>query len=625
MSPSDRVEVWLLGRFVVRRGAAEIPAREFGGRRVRTLLRVLAVRRGGLVPRDALADALWADDLPADPDGNLEVLVHRARRALGDASLIQTGAGGYALTGGDRCLVDAEEVRRLALAGRAATARAEWAAAVASFGRALEWWRGEPLPEDAYAEWSRPFRDELQRLHLEALEGHAAAALRIGDLAAAVVSAEIAVAREPLRDAATLLLMKALYLSGDRAGALRAFEELRERLADELGATPSAQTAQLHLEIQRGRPRVDAALGRVAAGAVLDEALKADLGASGSAPTRSLALSRMASFAAGADDYRRAHRLAELALLEAGDDGPARAEALGALAVVEMNLGRLADAGRRAADALVLFERFADRHGKARMLDLDAMRTFLAGHIRAGVEAFGKVADLFEETGDILRAVTPRSTRGHGLAQMDRPREALAEIERALELATELRHRELACYCLWHRSEALAALGRGADAVAAAQEALRLARELKHREWTAASLRGLGIAQMAMRDLASAETTLREALRASDGLPLFESWAAARLALALVARGAVEEAERMTGLALAGRVPLALFEARLAQAEVLVTKGAAGAASVIRRSIALATEEGHFASARRLRDLLARAMRAGGTASGPRVRVSSGT
>ena len=56
--------------------------------------------------------------------------------------------------------------------------------------------------------------------------------------------------------------------------------------------------------------------------------------------------------------------------------------------------------------------------------------------------------------------------------------------------------------------------------------------------------------------------------------------------------------------ALAGEVPHALFEARLAEAEVLVARGATGAAGVIRRSLELATTEGHLRSARRLRELL---------------------
>ncbi len=75
-------EVRLLGRFSVRRGGEEIPPGEFGGRLVRTLLRVLVTRRGRFTPTDLLAEVLWGERLPADPSGNLKVLVNRARRAL---------------------------------------------------------------------------------------------------------------------------------------------------------------------------------------------------------------------------------------------------------------------------------------------------------------------------------------------------------------------------------------------------------------------------------------------------------------------------------------------------------------------------------------------------------------
>ncbi|GBC86711.1 Regulatory protein AfsR [bacterium HR12] len=605
------MEVRLLGRFVVRRGDAEVPAREFGGRRVRTLIRLLASRRGELVPRDALADALWAERSPADPAASLEVLVHRARRALGDPALIVTGEGGYAFAPGEGCVIDAERFRSLTELGRAALALGDWRGALGSFARALGWWRGEPLAEDAYADWAGPVRAELGRLHLEALEGAAEAALRLGDPARAVEFAEMAVAREPLREAARMLLMRALYLSGDRAGALRAYEELRRGLAEELGVDPSPEAVQLHVGVLRGDLGVDESLRRVVGGNVLDEELKGALGGARGASLRSLALSRMAGFAAGADDYRRASRLAELALAEAGDDPPARAEALAAMAVIDMNLGHLEDCERRADEALAIFDRLGDRHGRARILDLRAMMTFLAGHIRAGVEAFGEVADLFEETGDPFRSITPRSTRGHGLVHMERARDGLGEIDRALEIARELRHREMTCYCLWHRSEALAALGRGEEALADAEASLRIARELGHREWTAAALRGVGIARTALKGPAAAEATFREALAAAEGLPLFASWAAARLALALVARGELEEAERMAEAALAGRLPHALFEARLAQAEVLVARGAPEAEAIIRRSLETAVEEGHLVSARRLTELLEAAPRAG--------------
>src|SRR3954469_22338692 len=90
------VYLQLLGRFQVRRDGEEVPPVAFGGRKVRTLLRVLAVRRPDLVRHDVLAEALWPDRQPADPVANLGVLVTRARHALASEAVV-TGPGGYAL------------------------------------------------------------------------------------------------------------------------------------------------------------------------------------------------------------------------------------------------------------------------------------------------------------------------------------------------------------------------------------------------------------------------------------------------------------------------------------------------------------------------------------------------
>jgi DNA-binding SARP family transcriptional activator len=53
------VHLRLLGRFQVHRDGEEVPPAAFGGRKVRTLLRVLAVRGPDLVPHEVLAEALW--------------------------------------------------------------------------------------------------------------------------------------------------------------------------------------------------------------------------------------------------------------------------------------------------------------------------------------------------------------------------------------------------------------------------------------------------------------------------------------------------------------------------------------------------------------------------------------
>jgi DNA-binding SARP family transcriptional activator len=246
-----QLEVRLLGFFSVRLAGQELPPRALGGRLGR-MLRILVTRRGELVSRDFLIEALWPGRAPADPAGNLSVLVTRARRALGDPSLIVTGPGGYSFAAGERCVVDAEVFLAQVATGRELLATGRPSAGLGCLRKALAGWGGEPLAEDAYEDWAREYRDRLARAHLEALEAGAGAALGLGDPEQAVAMAEPAVAREPLREAANLLLVRALAASGDTAAALAAFDAFRRRLAEELGLDPSPEALELQARILRG-------------------------------------------------------------------------------------------------------------------------------------------------------------------------------------------------------------------------------------------------------------------------------------------------------------------------------------------------------------------------------------
>ncbi len=245
------IVIRLLGRFAVEHDGQEIALGTFGGRLTRRLLRLLTLRRGTLVPKDLIADALWPNDPPADPAGNIEVLVSRIRRAIGDRTLIRTGPGGYTLADGGRCQVDAEEFLGAVHAGRA-TLAAQPGEALASFRAALNIWRGEPLPEDTYADWAQADRRHLSLAYLEALDGAATAALESPGAAAAVEAASWArqaLAAEPLRESSVLLLARALAAAGDPAGALAAFEEYRGRLATQTGLEPTPQARELRQRI----------------------------------------------------------------------------------------------------------------------------------------------------------------------------------------------------------------------------------------------------------------------------------------------------------------------------------------------------------------------------------------
>jgi DNA-binding SARP family transcriptional activator len=80
-------------------------------------------------------------------------------------------------------------------------------------------------------------------------------ALARGDPAGAATDAEILLDLDPYRESAYSLLMQAHVAGGNPAHALAAYERLRTKLAEDLGAQPSAQTEALFLEVLRAAGR----------------------------------------------------------------------------------------------------------------------------------------------------------------------------------------------------------------------------------------------------------------------------------------------------------------------------------------------------------------------------------
>ena len=96
-------------------------------------------------------------------------------------------------------------------------------------------------------------------MRVEGLELAAQAGTALGgdELDEAVVAARAAVDAAPFRESCWARLIEALRAQGDAAAALRAFDELRDLLAEELGAEPSWEVAALREALLReteGRP-----------------------------------------------------------------------------------------------------------------------------------------------------------------------------------------------------------------------------------------------------------------------------------------------------------------------------------------------------------------------------------
>ena len=108
-----RVELRLAGAFGVIVAGRELPPGEVGSRKARTLLKLLAVERRGLLSADRIADVVWAaaDVPPADPGQAVATLVSRLRAVLGPG-VIRGGRDGYRLAGEPGVSVDLDAAAR---------------------------------------------------------------------------------------------------------------------------------------------------------------------------------------------------------------------------------------------------------------------------------------------------------------------------------------------------------------------------------------------------------------------------------------------------------------------------------------------------------------------------------
>ncbi|MFF5228354.1 BTAD domain-containing putative transcriptional regulator [Dactylosporangium sp. NPDC000521] len=243
---------------------------------VRALLARLAGSPGRVVSGDALTDALWGEELPADAANALQTRVSKLRRALVaaglDAWVLTTRAPGYQLTLPPEA-VDAHRFDRAVAQARTTDDRD---AALAAYDEALGLWRGPALADVGETDWIRAERLRLEELRFAALEDRLELLVDTGRHATVVGELESMVAEHPLRERPHRLLMLALYRAGRQADALAVEQRLRHRLAEELGIDPSPDLRALTEAILRQQipsatpaaPAFVAAPAPVASGAV---------------------------------------------------------------------------------------------------------------------------------------------------------------------------------------------------------------------------------------------------------------------------------------------------------------------------------------------------------------------
>lgn len=210
---------------------------ELPRRRARALVYYLAAHTGP-VRREQLLALLWPEHERGAAQQLLRSTLHGVRRALG-----------HTLSGDDPLTLtpDIEVDYRALVAAVMAPTSDE-----ATLAAALEHYRGEllagfELPDaEPFEEWLAAERERARLLAVRGLTRLARLREARDDYSGALDALRRALAFDPLQEDLQRDAIRLHYLAGDRVGAIRRYEQLRELLDAEMGVPPMRETQALY-------------------------------------------------------------------------------------------------------------------------------------------------------------------------------------------------------------------------------------------------------------------------------------------------------------------------------------------------------------------------------------------
>lgn len=226
---------------------------ELGRRRERCLLGVLLLEANRPIAVDRLVDLLWEGQPPSTARSSLHTHVSRLRARLdpdgtgGYGVRLVSRSGGYAVEVAPEA-VDAHRFEALVDHARAGTDPAE---RIRLLREALALWRGPVLADVASDRLRERIAAELTELRMSATELMIEAELAAGEPRDLVGELSSLHAEHPYRERLAGQLMLALYRAGRPADALIVYQQLAERLAEQLGVDPGPELSELHTAILR--------------------------------------------------------------------------------------------------------------------------------------------------------------------------------------------------------------------------------------------------------------------------------------------------------------------------------------------------------------------------------------
>lgn len=202
------------------------------------------------VDRHELAEVLWPDELPDSWDAGLTVIISKLRKALnsiesGAGEALTSTHGAYELRLTEGTFVDfrtaINEVDKAEGALRRGHPKEAWShATVASAIFRRRFLPGETGP------WVDRMRRDLCEFEIRTFDALASSWLALGYPTAALPAARHVADLAPYRESSYARLMECHIANGDRAEAIRVYQEVRELLVETMGISPSGRVDALY-------------------------------------------------------------------------------------------------------------------------------------------------------------------------------------------------------------------------------------------------------------------------------------------------------------------------------------------------------------------------------------------
>ena len=244
------VLICLLGSFRLLRSGQPVALRNAA--KTKSLLATLALDLGRSVPRETLLQTLWPDTDLDLAGQSLNSLVHSLRKLLsdkiGNEPPVLCADGYYRLNAEAGVAVDAAWFETLVDVGRKQERAGDPVAAVESYRRAVQLYRGDLcVGTDVQALLAG---ETLRAHYLTILARLADYSYTVGDYANCLEYAQRLLSADPCREDAHRLVMRCCVRQGERTQALRQYRLCQTVLRTEFDTAPEPATAALYEQIR---------------------------------------------------------------------------------------------------------------------------------------------------------------------------------------------------------------------------------------------------------------------------------------------------------------------------------------------------------------------------------------